>query len=92
MGLNTVFLDVMSVKGFGMLIVGFLDFIVAVPGFIIAILLLIVLIKTKKNFEEGKIPYEDLKKAKIMNAVFDTIYVIFIIVSLISMGPLLRKF
>lgn len=92
MGINSVFLDVMSVKGFGMLFLGIIDFVVAIPGFIIAILLLIVLIKKKKDFEEGKIPYEEVKKAKIMNTVFDIIYVVFVIISLISMGPLIRKF
>lgn len=87
MNINHVFLDVMRFDLSKEDIDNFvnLSFVVVLSllGFAVIILLLIAFIYLKKQYKEGKIFYEDVKKAKAMNIVFDLIYVVFIFSNLI---------
>ena len=87
MNINHVFLDSMRFDLSKIDIDNFVDLsfvvVLSLLGFAVIILLLIAFIYLKKQYKEGKIFYEDVKKAKAMNIVFDLIYVVFIFSNLI---------
>ncbi|MBR5178334.1 MAG: hypothetical protein IKW90_06010 [Lachnospiraceae bacterium] len=87
MNINPVFLDSMRFDLSKIDIDNFVDLsfvvVLSLLGFAVIILLLIAFIYLKKQYKEGKIFYEDVKKAKAMNIVFDLIYVVFIFSNLI---------
>ena len=87
MNINAVFLDVLRFDFSKNDIDNFVDLsfivILSLIGFAVIIMLLISYIYLKKQYKEGRIFYEDVKKAKAMNIVFDLIYVVFIFSNLI---------
>ena len=87
MNINPVFIDSMRFDLSKIDIDNFVDLsfvvVLSLLGFAVIILLLIAFIYLKKQYKEGKIFYEDVKKAKAMNIVFDLIYVVFIFSNLI---------
>ena len=87
MNINAVFLDVLRFDFSKNDIDNFVDLsfivILSLIGFAVIIMLLISYIYLKKQYKEGRIFYEDVKKAKTMNIVFDLIYVVFIFSNLI---------